>query len=96
MNVSTINLTNEYTSLSPTNPNQSNLNNSSLFMKNNELQKRIYRKNNLFSSPIAQDESIVSGVGCQTAKNRGNTNKSFNLKIKLKKEPSSNQLKLST
>jgi hypothetical protein len=97
INLSNLNLTNEYSSLSPThNNNQSNLNNSSLILKNNGLQKRIFRMNNVLASPSAKVDSIVNAIGCQTVKSSGIGNKSFNLKIKLKNESSLKKLKLST
>lgn len=96
MNLSNLNLTNEYSSLSPNhNVNQSNLNNS-LVLKNNGLQKRIFRMNNVLASPSNKIDSIVNAIGCQTVKSGGFGNKSFNLKIKLKNESSFKKLKLST
>lgn len=63
MNISNFNLTNDYSSLSPTNNNMSNLNNS-LILKNNGLQKRIFRMNNVLESPSAKIDSIVGAIGC--------------------------------
>jgi hypothetical protein len=72
------------------------MNNSSLIMKSNDLQKRIYRKNNIFASPSTNIDNIVSGIGCQTVKSGGAAQKNFNLKIKLKNENSFKKLQLST
>ena len=62
--------------------------------KSNDLHKRIFRKSNLFASPLnANIESVKNAIGCQTSKSGGLGNKSFNLKIKLKNESSFKKLK---
>lgn len=95
INLSHLNLTNEYSSLSPTNHTQNNMNNLSLIIKNNGLQNRIFRKNDNFASPTNNNdniENIISTLGCQTVKSRDEGKKSFNLKIKLKNESSYKKL----
>lgn len=64
LNMSNLNLTNEYSSLSPSSHNPQNLNNS-LMVKSNDLHKRIFRKNNLFGSPTINNlESVTNAIGC--------------------------------
>ncbi|CDW81575.1 UNKNOWN [Stylonychia lemnae] len=105
MNMSNLNLTNEYSSLSPTSNGGINhqLNSSLLANQNSKdpINQRLFRKQNIFASPETGSlsnniDNIVNGIGCQTTKSGGATNKSFNLKIKLKNESSYKKLKLSS